>query len=97
MLSAMLLITSGLQNNILVPAIATLILSFVSCMMTVSLQKNFIDEKRLVMKQTEKKTLDVGNNMADIANKITELFNASQDDLDSLQKILESLVFVNSS
>ena len=84
------LLTSGLQNNILVPAIATLILSFVSCIMTVSLQKNFIDEKRLLMSQTAKKTLDAGNNMADIANKITELFNASQDDLDSLQKILES-------
>ena len=84
------LFANGFDNQIVAPAIATLVLSFVSCMMTVSLQKNLIDEKKIVMSKVEEKTLAVGNNMAEIANKITDLFNASQDDLLSLQKILES-------
>jgi len=83
-------ITTGSLDQAIVPALITLLLAFISCISTVSLQKKFIDENNSVISKNAKETLAVGNNMADVANKITDLFNRSQDDLKALQSIIES-------
>ena len=82
--------TTGTIDPVLVPAIATLALAFIACISTVSLSKAFIDENNSVISKNAEETLAVGINMAEIANKITDLFNASQEDLTALQTIIES-------
>lgn len=82
--------TTGTIDPVLVPAIATLTLAFIACISTVSLNKAFIDENNSVISKNAEETLAVGINMAEIANKITDLFNASQEDLTALQSIIES-------
>ena len=81
--------TTGTIDPVLVPAIATLALAFIACISTVSLSKAFIDENNSVISKNAEETLAVGINMAEIANKITDLFNASQEDLTALQTIIK--------
>ena len=83
-------VTTGTLDMVHVPAFITLALAFIACLSTVSLLTKFNEENNAVITENAEKTLEAGNNMADIANKITDLFNESQGDMQALQKIIES-------
>ena len=89
-LVARTVITTGSLDINLLPAFITLLLASVACLSTVGLLTNFNEENNQMISSHAEKTLAVGNNMADIANSITDLFNSSQEDLVSLQNIIES-------
>ena len=81
--------TGSLDLNLLTVFI-TLALAAVASLSTVSLLTKFNEENNYVINSHAEKTLATGNNMAEIANSITDLFNSSQEDLMSLQNIIES-------
>lgn len=83
-------ITTGTFNPDLLPAALTLGLAFISCLATVTMLCKFNEENNEVITHNAEKSLKTGNDMADIANTITDLFNNSQDDMVALQNIMES-------
>ena len=72
------------------PAFITLALAFITSLSVVGLLTKFNDENNEAISRAADKTLETGNQMADIANTITDLFNNSQDNLSGLQQIIES-------
>lgn len=83
-------ITTGTLDSNLLPVFLTLVLASVASLSAVSLLTKFNEENNFVISSNAEKTLAAGNNMAEIANTITDLFNSSQEDLMSLQNIIES-------
>ncbi|RKM53893.1 hypothetical protein D6853_14735 [Butyrivibrio sp. X503] len=81
--------TGGLDVNLL-PVFITLALAFVASLSVVGLLTSFNRENNLVISSNAEKSLATGNSMAEIANSITDLFNSSQEDLMSLQNIIEA-------
>ena len=73
-----------------VPAFITLALAFIACLYTVTLLTRFNEENNAVINENAEKTLNTGNQMADIANTITTLFNDSQENMQSLQDIISA-------
>ena len=71
-------------------AFLTLGLAFIACLATVTLLTKFNDENNDRITKDAEKSLETGNNMASIANKITELFNNSQENMQDLQQIIEA-------
>ena len=84
------ILTKGSMDESLLPAAITLALAFIACLCTVSLLTMFNTENNAVISDNAEKTLEAGNAMADIANTITDLFNESQNDMVSLQEIMET-------
>lgn len=83
-------LTSGEFDLELVPAAITLALAFIACLCTVTLLTMFNEENNAKITKNAEQTLATGNEMAEIANTITELFNRSQDDMVQLQEIMET-------
>jgi methyl-accepting chemotaxis protein len=79
----------GTLDMVHVPAFITLALAFVSCLCTVTLLTKFNEENNTVITENAEKSLETGKAMADIANTITDLFNESQNDMSSLQEIMD--------
>ena len=73
-----------------VPAFITLALAFITCINVVALLTKFNDENNAKISESAEKTLNTGNQMATIANTITDLFNNSQENLSNLQNIIEA-------
>ncbi len=73
-----------------VPAFITLALAFIACLYTVTLLTRFNEENNAMINESAEKTMNTGNQMAEIANNITNLFNSSQDNMQSLQEIIEA-------
>jgi methyl-accepting chemotaxis protein len=73
-----------------IPVIITLGLAFIACLCTVSLLTKFNEENNAVITENAEKTMKTGNQMAEIANTITDLFNGSQQNMQDLQQIIES-------
>ncbi|MBO4456511.1 MAG: hypothetical protein J5802_02190 [Butyrivibrio sp.] len=84
------LIANNGIDPVLLPGATTLILSFISCISTISLNTRFNNENNSLISSNAEKALAAGNNMAEIANTITDLFNRSQEDLAAIHKIIES-------
>ncbi len=82
-------LTQGSLDQSLLPAGITLALAFVACICTVTLLTNFNEENNAVINENTEKTMATSNTMADIANTITDLFNASQENMDDLQNIID--------
>ncbi|SEG09543.1 methyl-accepting chemotaxis protein [Butyrivibrio sp. Su6] len=83
-------VTEGSLDMVHVPAFITLALAFVACIATVTLLTKFNNENNEKITKNAEKTLETGNAMAEIANTITDLFNSSQEDMASLQNIIET-------
>ena len=83
-------VKEGSLDMVHVPAFITLALAFVACIATVTLLTKFNDENNEKITKNAEKTLETGNAMAEIANTITDLFNSSQEDMVSLQNIIET-------
>jgi methyl-accepting chemotaxis protein len=83
-------ITTGSLDMIHVPAFITLALAFIACLCTVTLLTTFNAENNATINESAEKTMATGNAMADIANTITDLFNESQEDMQSLQDIMDT-------
>ncbi len=83
-------ITTGSLDMIHVPAFITLALAFIACLCTVTLLTTFNAENNATINESAEKTMATGNTMADIANTITDLFNESQEDMQSLQDIMDT-------
>lgn len=79
----------GLTKEFL-PALITLALAFIACLYTVTLLTRFNEENNAVISENAERTLDTGNQMAEIANTITTLFNDSQENMQSLQDIIKA-------
>ncbi|MCR4758382.1 MAG: hypothetical protein K5792_11325 [Butyrivibrio sp.] len=77
----------GLMHGL---AALTLGLAFIACLATVTLLTKFNDENNARITENAEKTMETGNNMAAIANRITELFNNSQENMSELQKIIDA-------
>ncbi|MBQ3796469.1 MAG: hypothetical protein II842_09345 [Butyrivibrio sp.] len=73
-----------------VPAFVTLALAFVASISTVTLLTKFNEENNATITENAEATMNTGNQMAEIANKITSLFNDSQQDMQDLQHIIDS-------
>ncbi len=83
-------IATGSMDQSLLPAAITLALAFIACLCTVTLLTMFNTENNAVISENADKTLKAGNAMADIANTITDLFNESQEDMSTLQEIMDA-------
>lgn len=83
------LMTSG-SDFVYVPAFITLALAFITSINVVALLTKFNNENNDTIQQAAEKTINTGNQMADIANTITDLFNNSQENITSLQQIIET-------
>lgn len=83
-------VQTGSLDMVHVPAFITLALAFISCLCTVTLLTMFNTENNAVITENAEKTLETGNAMADIANTITDLFNESQEDMVTLQEIMDN-------
>ena len=82
--------STGSLDMVHVPAFVTLILAFVATLATVSLLTKFNEENNDTISRNAEETMNTGNQMAEIANKITDLFNDSQQDMQDLQEIMDS-------
>ena len=83
-------ISAGTLDLDHVPAFITLGLAFVATITTVSLLCKFNDENNDRITKDAEKSLETSNNMANIANTITDLFNNSQQNMVDLQNIIEA-------
>ena len=83
-------VVNGTLDMVHVPAFITLALAFISCLCTVTLLTMFNTENNAVITENAEKTMETGNAMADIANTITDLFNESQEDMVTLQEIMDN-------
>ncbi|MBE5838634.1 methyl-accepting chemotaxis protein [Butyrivibrio sp.] len=83
-------VTEGTLDMVHVPAFITLALAFIACIATVTLLTKFNNENNEKITKNAEKSLETGNAMAEIANTITDLFNSSQEDMASLQNIIET-------
>ncbi len=84
------IVTSGAFDMQYVPAIFTLALAFITSLSVVGLLTRFNDENNDAISVAAENTLNAGNQMAEIANTITDLFNNSQETLSGLQQIIET-------
>ena len=84
------LISTGSLSEMLLPGATTLLLSFLACLSTVTLNTNFNTENNSAISSGAEKAIKTGNSMAEVANKISELFNNSQEALEAMQQIIES-------
>ena len=84
------LVTTGSLDMVHVPAFITLGLAFMACIATVTLLTMFNTENNEMLTKNAEDTLAAGNQMAEIANTITTLFNNSQENMTDLQQIIES-------
>lgn len=82
--------SSGTLDMIHVPAFITLALAFIATIATVSLLCRFNEENNATITKNAEEALETGNEMAEIANTITDLFNESQKNMTDLQNIIES-------
>ena len=73
-----------------IPALITLALAFIACLGSVTLLTTFNEENNEKINKDAEKALNTGNQMSDIANSITDLFNASQSNMTELQSIISS-------
>lgn len=73
-----------------IPAFLTLTLAFIACLCTVTLLTKFNEENNAVISANAEKSLATSNQMADIANNITDLFNSSQQNMQDLTDIINS-------
>ncbi|SEL10240.1 methyl-accepting chemotaxis protein [Butyrivibrio sp. ob235] len=83
-------LASGKLSLEYVPPLITLALAFITSLSVVGLLTNFNNENNDKINRHAEKSLKTGNQMAEIANTITDLFNNSQSNLSSLQEIIES-------
>ena len=83
-------VTTGELDMIHVPAFITLGLAFITTLNVVALLTKFNNENNEVIQENAEKTQKTGQQMADIANTITNLFNNSQSNIDGLSKIIEN-------
>ncbi len=83
-------ITTGSLDMAYVTAFITLALAFVATIATVTLLCRFNDENNDTITKNAEETMNTGNQMAEIANSITSLFNDSQQDMVDLQQIIDS-------
>ena len=82
--------TTGTLDMAHVPAFITLALAFVATLATVTLLTKFNTENNATISENAEKTLKTGNQMAEIAGTITDLFNESQTDMQELQEIMNT-------
>lgn len=82
--------TTGSFDAALIPAALTLILAFIACLCTVTLLTTFNTENNDVISRNAERSQETGSAMANIANTITELFNESQDDMSSIQLLMDA-------
>ena len=83
-------VINGYFDTKQIPAILTLALAFIACLCTVTLLNKFNEENNEVISKNAEKSLATGNQMADIANNITDLFNSSQQNMQDLTDIINS-------
>ncbi|MCR5771764.1 MAG: hypothetical protein K6G87_11125 [Butyrivibrio sp.] len=83
-------IANGYFDAEQLPAFITLSLAFIACLSTVTLLTKFNEENNEVISKNAQKSLETGNQMADIANTITDLFNSSQQNMQDLTDIISS-------
>lgn len=81
---------TGTLDMLHVPAFITLALAFIACLCTVTLLTMFNKENNAVISENAEKSLATGNQMADIANTITDLFNNSQEHMADLVALMDT-------
>ncbi len=82
--------STGSLDIAYIPAFITLALAFITCVNVVALLTKFNNDNNAKISESTEKTVNTGNQMAEIANSISSLFNDSQEHLTSLQDIIES-------
>ena len=80
--------STGSLDSAYIPAFITLALAFVATLATVTLLTKFNEENNITISENAESTLKTGNQMAEIAGTITDLFNESQSDMQDLQNIM---------
>ncbi|MCR5404501.1 MAG: hypothetical protein K6E91_11895 [Butyrivibrio sp.] len=81
---------NGTFDMAYIPAVMTLVQAFIACHLVISLLKRFNSENSEVISMNVRQSMDTGNAMADIAENISELFSSSQDEISSIQLLMDT-------